>query len=202
MGLGAWPTVSLAEAREKANHARELVRFGVNPIAERKARDLRISGVPTLKECIYAAYEARKASLRGGGKSGRWLSPLERYIIPAIGDMLVTDVNQNAVAEALKPIWRDKFPTADKAASRTKIALEYAVAQGHAVNLNSVQMARILLGDPGHKVEHHPAMPWQEIPAFYQSLGAGSTVRRVLAFMILVGGGARTMASLPCCSQS
>ncbi|MEL7480104.1 MAG: integrase arm-type DNA-binding domain-containing protein [Pseudomonadota bacterium] len=192
MGLGPWPNVSLADARQKASEARDLVRQGANPIAERKSAAFRQRGVPTLKECIYAAYEARKASLRGEGKSGRWLSPLELHVIPVIGELPVTEVDQNAVASALRPIWRSKYPTADKAASRTNTALEYAVAQGHDVNLNAVKMARILLGDPGHKVRHHPAMPWQELPAFYQSLGAGSAVRRVLAFMILTGGGART----------
>ena len=35
-------------------------------------------------------------------------------------------------------------------------------------------------------------MPWQEVPAFYQALGTTSTVRRMLAFMILTGGAARS----------
>lgn len=192
MGLGAWPEVSLAEARDAANAARELVRKGINPIAERKDSELRRKGIPTLSECIYDAYEARKASLRGEGKAGRWLSPLEMHVIPKIGSLPVTEIDQNVITEALRPLWRTKYPTADKAIGRINIALEYAVAQGHEVNLNAVKMARILLGDSGHKVEHHPAMPWQEVPAFYQALGAGSTVRRVLAFMILTGGAGRT----------
>lgn len=192
MGLGSWPEVSLSEARDAAHDSREQVRKGINPITSRRSAEIQRLGVPTLAECIYAAHEARKASLRGEGKAGRWLSPLEIHVIPKIGQMLVTEIDQNIITEALRPIWRTKYPTADKAIGRLNTALKYAVAQGHEVNLNAVAMARVLLGDSGHKVEHHEAMPWQEVPAFYQSLGAGSAVRRVLSFMILAGGGART----------
>ena len=190
MGLGAWPAVSLAEAREAAGAARALAKQGINPIDARKIAAVRRHGIPIFREVAIAAFEARKATLRDGGRAGRWLSPLERHIFPVMGDVLVTDLDQNIIADALRPIWRSKYPTADKAAGRINIALEYAVAQGHDINLNAVRMARILLGDAGHKVAHHPAMPWREMPAFYQSLGAGSAVRRVLSFLILTGGGA------------
>lgn len=192
MGLGSWPEVSLADARTSAANARRLVSDGINPIQARKDEETRRRGVPTLKEAIYEAHEARKASLKGEGKSGRWLSPLEIHIIPKIGNTLVTDIDQNTIKDVLSPIWRTKYPTADKALGRLRIALEYAKASGHQVDLDSVRMARIILGDPGHKVEHIEAMPWQEVPAFYQSLSYGSATQRVLAFMLLVGAGART----------
>lgn len=189
MGLGGWPAVSLADARKAAGEARDLVQRGINPIDARRTAGRRKGDVPTLAECIYSAYEARRPSLKSRGSAGRWISLMELHVIPRIGDVPVTEIDQNIIADALRPIWRTKNPTASKAANRITISLEYAVAQGHTVNLNAVRMARILLGDSGHKVEHHPAMPWHEVPAFYQSLGAGSSVRRVLAFLILTGGG-------------
>lgn len=192
MGLGSFPAISLAEARALAADARKLVSEGINPIQARKDAETQRRGVPTLTQAIHDAHEARKASLKGDGKAGRWLSPLELHIIPKIGDKLVTDIDQNVIKDALAPIWRTKYPTADKALGRLRIALEYAKASGHQIDLDSVRMARVILGDPGHKVEHIEAMPWQEVPAFYQSLSYGSATQRVLAFMILVGGGART----------
>ncbi len=39
MGLGGFPTVSLAKARSKAQAAREVLDGGENPISERRARD-------------------------------------------------------------------------------------------------------------------------------------------------------------------
>jgi len=192
MGLGQWPEISLSEARSLASDARQLVRSGINPIRERQASLQTQREIPTLEEVIELAYEAKKAGLRDEGKAGRWLSPLKIYVIPKIGKLLVTEVDQNVISETLRPIWRTKYPTAEKALGRINIALQYAVAQGHNINLSCIASARLLLGESGHKVQHHQSMPWQEVPAFYRSLGDTSTVRRVLSFMVLTGGAART----------
>lgn len=192
MGLGTWPEISLAEARSRASSARELIGAGKNPIRERNASRIARRAVPTFAEVVELAFESRKAGLRDAGKAGRWLSPLELHVIPKIGNLLVTDIDQNILYETLKPIWRTKYPTAEKALGRINVALEYAVAQGHDVNLSIVTSARLLLGVSGHKVQHHLAMPWQEVPSFYRTLGTSSTVRRLLSFMILTGGAART----------
>lgn len=192
MGLGTWPSVSLAEARTLAADARQLIQAGKNPIRERNAARVSSKTVPTLEAVIHLAFESRKAGLRDEGKAGRWLSPLKLYVIPKIGSLLVTDIDQNLLTETLKPIWRTKYPTAEKALGRLNIALEYAAAQGHDVNLNCVKSARLLLGESGHKVEHYLAMPWQEVPAFYRTLGTSSTIRRLLSFMLLTGCATRT----------
>ena len=190
--VGKWPDMSLADARKARNSSRKLVDQGLNPADERKQQRLNRAGEPSLTETIYAAYEARKASLKSDGRAGRWLSPLELHIIPAIGHLPVTSIDQNLIRDALRPIWRDKNPTAKKAITRLKIALDHAVAQGWDVKTDSIHKAKILLGESGHIETHHAAMPWQELPAFYQTLGDGATVRRVLSFMLLTGGGART----------
>ena len=193
MGLGAWPDVSLAAAREAAAEARDMVRKGINPIQARKKAELARQGVPTLEQIINDTFEARKAGLRKDGESGRWLSPLKLHVIPKIGNVPVTDIDQNLLADTLRPLWQKQNPTAVKAIGRLKLAMEHALDRGYDVNVGVVASARRLLGESGHMVKHHPAMPWQEVPAFYQSLGAGSTVRRVLSFMIAVGAAARTM---------
>lgn len=192
MGLGTWPAVSLAAAREAASNARDQVRDGVNPIQARKDAELARQSVPTLAECIYAVNEARKAGWKGEGKNARWLSPLELHVIPVIGHVAVTDIDQNLIKKALEPIWKTKNPTARKAATRLNLALNHADAMGLDVKLSAVKRAVHLLGDSGHEVQHHSAMPWQEVPEYYQSLGFGSAVARVLCFMILTGGGGRT----------
>ena len=192
MSLGLWPAVTIASARDLAAQARALVKDGIDPIDARQDIAIRRAGEPSLTETIHAAYEARKASLKSDGKAGRWLSPLELHIIPAIGHLPVTSIDQNLIRDALRPIWRDKNPTAKKAITRLKIALDHAVAQGWDVKTDSIHKAKILLGESGHIETHHAAMPWQELPAFYASLGDGATVRRVLSFMLLTGGGART----------
>lgn len=192
MGLGKWPDVSLAEAREAANNARDHVRSGVNPIQARKDAELARQAVPTLAACIEAVNKARKAGWKGEGKNARWLSPLELHVIPLIGHVPITEIDQNHIMSALEPIWKTKNPTAQKAATRLNLTLNHADAMGLDVRLSAVKRAVHLLGESGHEIQHHAAMPWQEVPEYYQSLGFGSAVARVLSFMIQTGGGGRT----------
>ncbi len=75
MGLGAYPAVSLAEARRAADEASGKVRNDVDPIKDRvrmrreAARHLHIFG-----EVARDAFESRKAEFKGDGKAGRCLS--------------------------------------------------------------------------------------------------------------------------------
>ena len=55
MGLGPWPDVSIAEARERAADARRAVRDGVDPIVER-ARQKATSRKLTFKEAIQGCF--------------------------------------------------------------------------------------------------------------------------------------------------
>ena len=190
--LGKWPNMSLADARKARDAARALVDQGINPIEWRKDRKRKRAGTPTVRETVYTAFEAVRAGLKGDGKNARWLSPLELHVLPKIGDKLITDIDQSVIADAIRPIWRTKNPTAVKALNRLNVAIGYAVAQEYIDRGDYVATARKLLGDSGHIETHHKAMPWQDVPAFYQSLGVDAAVRRVLSFMLLTGGGART----------
>jgi integrase len=58
---------------------------------------------------------------------------------------------------------------------------------GLTVDLQATDKARALLGKPRHKAENIPALPWQEVPAFYASLDDGSITHLALRFLILTG---------------
>ena len=60
MGLGSWPDVSVAEAREHAFEARKAVRYGQDPISERRERR-QTARVMTVRETIENCFEARQA---------------------------------------------------------------------------------------------------------------------------------------------
>lgn len=188
MGLGPYPTVSLAEARQRATEARALVRDNIDPIKdrERKRREA-AQNLHLFKDVARAAYEARKAQLKGDGVAGRWFSPLELHVLPKLGKVPVTDIDQIDIRDVLAPLWHKKAETAQKALSQISICLKHAVAMGLKVDLQATEKARILLGKPRHKTEHIPALPWQEVPAFYASLNEGTTTHLALRFLILTG---------------
>ncbi|MEP3054795.1 Arm DNA-binding domain-containing protein [Ascidiaceihabitans sp.] len=80
MGLGRWPDVSIAEAREQAAQARKVVRAGRDPIIEREKQRLHTKRL-SFHDAVQGCFEARQAELKGDGKAGRWLSPLNIHVV-------------------------------------------------------------------------------------------------------------------------
>jgi len=145
MGLGRWPDVSIAEARERASTARRKLRDGVDPIDER-AKHRQKSKCLTVAEAVEGCFVARQAELKGDGKAGRWMSPLQLHIVPKIGSLAVEDLNQHEIKRALDPIWHSKADTARKALNRINLTLKHAAALGLDVDLQATMKARALLG--------------------------------------------------------
>ncbi len=187
MGLGPWPDITLKMAREIAADARKLARQNIDPIAQRQAERREAQrNLHLLEDVARDCFEARKAELRGDGKAGRWFSPLEIHILPRLGKMPMAEVDQIAVRDALAPIWHDKAETARKAANRLNLVLRHAAALGLTVDLQAVDKAHALLGRRRHEATPIEAMPWQEVPAFYASLG-NSVTELALRLLILTG---------------
>lgn len=188
MGLGRWPEVSIAEAREAAETARKSVRAGNDPIFERIKR--KKAGQPlNLKQAVAGCFEARKAELKGDGEAGRWMSPLNVHVIPKIGKYPVEKIDQHVLADLLKPIWHAKPEAAAKALNRIGQTLKHAAALGLAVDLQATTKARALLGKQRRSTEHIPAMPYEDAPDFYKSLRRSGTASSLaLRFLLLTLG--------------
>ncbi len=152
MGLGAYPSVSLKEAREEAEKWRAVVRKSLDPIKEReRERRQAERNMNLLKDIALDAFESRKAELKGDGKAGRWYSPLELHVLPKLGRVPVADIDQIDIRDTLAPIWHEKAETANKAMERLGICLKHAAALGLDVDLQATMKARALLGKQRHK---------------------------------------------------
>ncbi len=173
MGLGRWPDVSLAEARERASEARRQLRDGVDPIAARQAEQ-RKSQRLSVEEAIAQCYAARQAELKNDGKAGRWLSPLSVHVIPKIGKLAIEEVDQHVLKATLEPIWHEKADTARKAMNRMNLTLKHAAALGLDVDLQAVMKAQALLGKRRHETKHIPSLPYHKAPKFYRWLAQQS----------------------------
>lgn len=197
LGLGSVQAFSLAQARNECVRLRDLMtdkRNPINPIEEKRTLEAEARygrKTYTLEELAPLAFEAIMGQLKDDGKAGRWYSPLEMYVLPKLGKMKVEEIHQRDIESTLKPIWRTKAPTAEKALHRLGIVMKHGAAMGLDINLNAVLSARQLLGHSGHIVRHHPALPWQDIPQLYQSLDFDNIVQRALGLYILTGGGMR-----------
>ena len=186
MGLGAYPRVSLKEARLEADRWRRVSQQGKDPIKQRKA-DQRAAerNMHLLNDIALDAFESRKAELKGDGKAGRWFSPLELHILPNLGKMPVSEIDQRDIRDALAPIWHGKAHTAKKAMDRLGICIRHAAALGLDVDIQATDKAKALLGKQRHKTQNIPALPWKDVPAFYQSLNDGTVTELALRMLIL-----------------
>lgn len=185
MGLGSWPDVSIAEARESASVARKKLRQGTDPIQDRRTQRLRSNRL-TVADAVQGCFEARQAELKGDGNAGRWMSPLSVHVLPKIGNLAIEDVDQHELKRVMEPIWHEKPDTARKAMNRMNLTLKHAAALGLEVDLQAVMKAQALLGKRRHEVKHIPSLPHQDAPAFYNWLCEKPLVSALaLRFLIL-----------------
>ena len=187
MGLVRWPDVGLAEARETADAARRELGEGRDPIRERRKRRVEAQrNLHLFRDIARDAFEARKSELRGGGKAGRWFSPLELHVIPKLCHVPVAEITQIDLRDCLAPIWHEKAETARKALTRTSICLEHAAARGIDVDLRAPKKARALLGKPRRVTINIPSLAWIAVPEFYKSLDEGTVTHLALKLLIFL----------------
>ena len=192
MGLGRFPDVTLGNAREAAQKWRNMAARGIDPIKEReRERRQAERNLHTLADVTRECFEARQADLKGDGKAGRWMSPLEGHILPKLGGVPVAEIDQNDIKTVIAPIYHSKAETARKALNRLNLVLQHGAAMGLDVDLQAVAKARALLGKPRHTAKHIPAMPWADVPEFYKSLTYEDTITH-LALRLLILTGSRS----------
>lgn len=196
MGLGAYPAVPLAQARDKAREARDLIRQGVDPIekqrAARSALRAAVAKALTFEACAKAYMAAHEAGWRSAKHAQQWRTTLETYAYPVFGNLLVQDVDKSHVLAALRPIWTKKIETASRLRGRIELVLSYAMQAGYRPEgLNPARwkggLDKLLVAPSKvSKTEHHPALPVAEVGAFMRRLrqqrGMGA---RALEFAIL-----------------
>ncbi|MGJ8623993.1 MAG: tyrosine-type recombinase/integrase [Yoonia sp.] len=188
MGLGGFPSLGLADARKMSQHWLNVAANGRDPIKEREAEERAARREDISLAVLTAdAFEARKAELKGDGTAGRWLSPLTIHVLPKLGKVPVTDLDQRDIRDTLAPIWHEKADTARKAMNRLSIVLKHAAALGLDVDLQATEKAKALLGKSRHVAKNIPAMAWADVPDFYASLEEPTLTHLALRLLILTG---------------
>ena len=126
LGLGGYPYVTLAEARQAAYEAKKLSRSGGDPAA------LRTRDVPTFKEAVDTVIEIHAAGWKDSGKSEKqWRASLRDYAMPKLGQRRVSDISTADVMAVLLPIWHDKRETARRVRQRISAIMKWAIVEGY-----------------------------------------------------------------------
>jgi integrase len=193
MGLGSFPDVSLADARQGGREARSALRKGHDPIEERKKaknEQRRAMQGMTFRQAADRYIASHEASWRNEKHRWQWGQTLD-LACEAIGKMPVTVIATADVMRVLEPIWRTKTETAARLRGRIESVLDFSTAHGWRTGENPARWRghlANLLPSPGKlvKVEHHAALPWQQIGRFMAELRDQEGVAaRALQFTIL-----------------
>lgn len=191
MGLGPVHTVSLAQARVEAQAARQALRDGKDPLDARKAAQDAARGIPTFWEEAVAYIAEQTPAWTNAKHAAQWTNTLETYAKPTIGEMPVDEIHTEHVLAVLRPLWATKTETATRVRQRIEAVLDAAAAKRHRPAENPARwrghLAK-LLPKPSKvaKVEHFPAVPYSEAPAFMAKLRATpGTAARALEFLVL-----------------
>jgi integrase len=179
MGLGSVSTVSLADARQKALDAKKLVGAGIDPIeakaAEAADQKLATARATTFRQCAESYIEAMRPGWSNAKHADQWSNTLAAYAYPVLGDLPVAGVDTPLVLKALEPIWTTKTETASRVRGRIEAVLDYAKVRGYRTGENPARWKGHLdLILPAKaavaRVEHHPSLPYAEMPAFWPRL--------------------------------
>jgi len=132
MGLGPYPEVSLADAREEARELKAQIRTGLDPMLERQKLRAQERAALTFTGAMDAYVADGGIDHYSTDKSRNlWISSMGTHVLPHIGDMRVGDIETPDVLGALEPIWISKHDTAARLRGRIEDVLDWATHRGH-----------------------------------------------------------------------
>lgn len=205
MGLGSYPEVGLAEARERAREAKRKIAAGVDPIEERKATRAALAA-------------AQRRSLTFADAADKWIkaklsdrpeksqkavrATLTAYSFPEIGALTVQELTPQDVVRALNTIWTAKPDTATKMRGYLEAILSWATVSGYRTGDNPARWAgnlKELLPAPSvvakGRAGNFPAVPVARLADWWEELGQregmGATALRFAALTAARSGEVR-----------
>ena len=195
MGLGGYPDIGVADARQKAREARLKIEQGVDPILLRKQAKSELMALQaTDKTFEQAAGEYIKIhadSWSNDKHRKQWESTLAAYAFPVVGKLSLRHIRQEHILKILEPIWTTKTETATRVRGRMESILDWAKVKG----LRSGENPAAWKGHLDHmlpaptrlkKIEHLTAVPVREMPGFMVKLRqAAGIAAQALEFLIL-----------------
>jgi integrase len=197
MGLGPYPEVTLAEARERAAQYRRQLRDGIDPIDARRERKMaaKIEAAKkvTFGKCAEDYITQHEAGWGNKRHAGQWRTTLlgKNAATTSINALPVSEIDTALVLKVLRPIWHKTPETASRIRGRIERILAWATVSEYRQGENPARWRghlKEMLPAKGklRRPKHHKALPYSDVPPFMAQLrGRDSIVARALEFTIL-----------------
>ena len=186
IGLGTYPDVSLAEARDKAAATRKQFRAGDDPVEAKRAAKKAAATIPTFRAAAQAVHAEREGDWRNGKHKAQWINTLTTYAFPTIGDRAIDKVTSGDVRDLMVPIWQSKPETARRVLQRIGKVLDWGHAKGYCAGEAPMRSIRAGLNRQTKRPEHFASLPHEQVAALMTKLAVSDTAGRLaLRFLIL-----------------
>ena len=179
MGLGAYPEVALAQARQRAREVRDSIWRGIDPATERKARKSALLAdqamAVTFSELAREYVDKKSREFKTAKQRQKLENQIGYYATPEIGRLVVNDITRAHVVAVLAPIWETKNETASRVRLHIERILDLAGAKGLRTGDNPARWkGNLELSFPARakvaKTVHYAALAVGDMPAFITSL--------------------------------
>jgi len=173
MGIGAFPDISLKDARNKAHDFRVMIDKGLNPIKQRKTdKEIKASEerkIPTFEEYSIQYIDQHKPEWKNKKHIYQWSQSLNTYAYPTIGSLPVNEIETSHITTLLQKIWLTKTETATRVRMRIENILDSAKVDNFRNGDNPARWKGHLdkvLSKPEKikNVVHHKALPYSDLP--------------------------------------
>ena len=188
IGLGGYPSVSLARSREKAADNRAAIAEGLDPFAEKHG-----PAMPTFGEAAHAVHEANKPRWRNPRHMAGWIQTLERHAMPVLGNKPLDRIDRGGVLQVLSPIWTTRPETARRVRQRMRTVFKWAMAHGFTESNPAGEAIDGALPLMPKVKAHFRALPYQEVKSALETVAASqASMSAKLCFRFLVLTAARS----------
>lgn len=187
VGMGSYPVVTLAMAREQAMAHKRMIHQGLDPIAEKRKSQKAVTFAAAMDRYL----EVKTREFRNDKHRKQWRATLTTYALPKIGHLPVASIDVQDVLNVLQPIWLEKTETAKRLRGRIEHVLDWATVSQFREGENPARLKgnlASLLPKPEKvtKTRHHPALSLRDAPRWWQALSERKGVSaRALQFLCM-----------------
>lgn len=162
IGLGGFPLVTLAEARDQAFQNRRIARAGGDPRVKQ-------SVAPDFADATRAVHAIHAPALKNATDRAKWINELINHAFPTLANRPVDQITTSEVMAVILPLWHDKPSIAKRVKQRLSLVMQWAIVEGYRNDnpagdaLNAVLPRNGNGNGNGNGTKHMQALPYKDV---------------------------------------
>lgn len=189
IGLGAYPSVTLALARERRDEARRLLAQGLDPSTHKKEAKAAAAAQLLTFESIAREWYRYNVPRWAPATAAKVLQYLEADILPVIGLRPVSEVTRPELVDLVRRVEkREAFNVATKIRQWLSQVFRFGLAKGVVTSNPATDLDVVAAHAP--RTRHHPHVTEAELPQLLKDLDAARcdvTTRLAVRLLLLTG---------------